>query len=127
MKTGSLRARVIFTTLALLAIVLAGVVTAVTLAYRAKLDGDLHNRLAKAGAAVDRAGSAGKAKRLLPGLALEGIAIRIKPPAGGEGSANGPGKAISRCRKVRSTMEASLPAKLPASRTCFWGSAYARH
>jgi two-component system, OmpR family, sensor kinase len=95
MKTGSLRARVIFTTLALLAIVLAGVVTAVTLAYRAKLDGDLHNRLAKAGAAVDRAGSAGQAKRLLPGLALEGIAIRIKPPAGGEGSASGPGKAAS--------------------------------
>ena len=60
MKTGSLRARVILTTLALLAIVLAGVVTAVTLAYRAKLDGDLHSRLAKAGAAVERAGSAGR-------------------------------------------------------------------
>ena len=82
MKTGSLRARVIITTLALLAIVLAGVVTAVTLAYRAKLDGDLHSRLTTAGAAVERAGSAGQAKRLLPGLALEGIAIRIKPPAG---------------------------------------------
>ena len=81
MKTGSLRARVILTTLALLTIVLASVVTAVTLAYRAKLDGDLHSRLAKAGAAVERAGSAGAAKRLLPGLALEGIAIRIKPPA----------------------------------------------
>ena len=84
MKTGSLRARVIITTLALLAIVLAGVVTAVTLAYRAKLDGDTHSRLAKAGAAVERAGSAGQAKRLLPGLALEGIAIRITPPALGE-------------------------------------------
>ena len=57
MKTGSLRARVIITTLALLAIVLAGVVTAVTLAYRAKLDGDLHSRLTTAGAAVERAGS----------------------------------------------------------------------
>jgi signal transduction histidine kinase len=84
MKTGSLRARVILTTLALLAIVLASVVTAVTLAYRAKLDGDLHSRLAKAGAAVERAGSAGAAKRLLPGLALEGIAIRIRPPAATE-------------------------------------------
>ena len=84
MKTGSLRARVILTTLALLTIVLASVVTAVTLAYRAKLDGDLHSRLAKAGAAVERAGSAGQAKRLLPGLALEGIAIRITPPALGE-------------------------------------------
>jgi two-component system OmpR family sensor kinase len=95
MKTGSLRARVALTTLAVLAIVLAGVVTAVTLAYRAKLDGDLHHRLAKAGAAVQRAGSAGKAKRLLPGLALEGIAIRIKPPARGEAPASGPGKTAS--------------------------------
>ena len=95
MKTGSLRARVIVTTVVLLAIVLAGVVTAVTLAYRAKLDGDLHSRLAKAGAAVERAGSAGQAKRLLPGLALEGIAIRIKPPAGGEAPATGPAKTTS--------------------------------
>jgi len=87
MKTGSLRARVIITTLALLAIVLSGVVTAVTLAYRAKLDGDLHSRLTTAGAAVERAGSAGQAKRLLPGLALEGIAIRIKPPAGAQAPA----------------------------------------
>ena len=80
MKTGSLRARVILSTLAVLAIVLAGVVTAVTFAYRAKLDGDLHTRLAEAGASVLHAGSAGQAKRLLPGLALEGIAIRITPP-----------------------------------------------
>lgn len=80
MKTGSLRARVILTTLAVLTIVLAGVVTAVTLAYRAKLAGDLHTRLAEAGASVLHAGSAGQAKRLLPGLALEGIAIRITPP-----------------------------------------------
>jgi two-component system, OmpR family, sensor kinase len=77
MKTGSLRARVILTTLALLAIVLAAVVTAVTLAYRAKLDGDLHSRLTNAGAAVERAGSPSEAKRLLPGLALEGIATRF--------------------------------------------------
>ncbi|HEY2740701.1 MAG TPA: HAMP domain-containing sensor histidine kinase [Gaiellaceae bacterium] len=80
MKTGSLRARVILSTLAVLAIVLAGVVTAVTFAYRAKLDGDLHTRLAEAGASVVHAGSAGQAKRLLPGLALEGIAVRITPP-----------------------------------------------
>jgi signal transduction histidine kinase len=95
MKTGSLRTRVILTTLTLLAIVLAGVVTAVTLAYRAKLDGDVHNRLAKAGAAVERVGAAGQAKRLLPGLALEGIAIRIKPPAGGDAPATGQGKTAS--------------------------------
>jgi signal transduction histidine kinase len=89
MKTGSLRTRVILTTLAVLAIVLAGVVTAVTLAYRAKLQGDLHDRLANAGVAVERTGSAGQAKRLLPGLALEGIAIRIQPPATGEAPATG--------------------------------------
>ncbi|MGH2998962.1 MAG: histidine kinase dimerization/phospho-acceptor domain-containing protein, partial [Gaiellaceae bacterium] len=74
MKTGSLRARVIVTTLALLAVVLAAVVTAVTLAYRAKLDGDLRSRLSAAGTVVQRAGSGGAAKELLPGLALEGIA-----------------------------------------------------
>jgi signal transduction histidine kinase len=95
MKTGSLRNRVILTTLILLTIVLAGVVTAVTLAYRAKLDGDLHSRLTKAGASVERAGSAGQAKRLLPGLALEGIAIRIKPPAPSEASATGQAKTAS--------------------------------
>jgi two-component system OmpR family sensor kinase len=87
MKTGSLRARVIVTTLSLLAVVLAAVVTAVTLAYRSRLDGDLRSRLTAAGDVVQRAGSAGTAKRLLPGLALEGIATSFSgsrttvPPA----------------------------------------------
>jgi signal transduction histidine kinase len=90
MKTGSLRARVIVTTLTLLAIVLAAVVTAVTLAYRARLDGDLRNRLKDAGAAVEHAGSPGDAKPLVAGLALEGIATRIKPPAGRKTSDNRP-------------------------------------
>jgi two-component system, OmpR family, sensor kinase len=98
MKTGSLRARVILTTLALFAIVLAGVVTAVTLAYRAKLDGDLHSRLAKAGASVEHAHSAGQAKRLLPGLALEGIAIRITPPVRSEAPTNAPANSTSTIR-----------------------------
>jgi two-component system, OmpR family, sensor kinase len=98
MKTGSLRARVILSTLALLAIVLAAVVTAVTLAYRAKLDGDLRSELTDAGAAVERAGSAGQAKRLLPGLALEGIAIRIKPPAGTGAPATAPAETGSTIR-----------------------------
>jgi two-component system, OmpR family, sensor kinase len=82
MKTGSLRVRVTLTTLALLAIVLAAVVAAVTLAYRSRLDGDLRSRLSAAGAVVERAGSAGQAKQLLPGLALEGIATRFSgsPP-----------------------------------------------
>ena len=81
MKTGSLRARVILTTLALLAIVLAAVVTAVTLAYRTRLDGDLRNRLTKASAVVRRAGVSADAKPLIAGLSLEGIATSIKPPA----------------------------------------------
>jgi two-component system, OmpR family, sensor kinase len=86
MKTGSLRARVILSTLAVLAIVLAAVVTAVTLAYRSKLDGDLRKRLTAAGVLVDRAGSSGQVKPLVAGLALEGIATRFSgaraaPPA----------------------------------------------
>ena len=75
MKTGSLRTRVIVTTLTLLTIVLAAVLTAVTLAYRAKLDGDLRDRLTAAASVVERTGSAGTAKPLVPGLALEGIAV----------------------------------------------------
>lgn len=75
MKTGSLRARVALTTLALLAAVLAAVVAAVTLAYRARLDSDLRSRLAKAGTAVEHAGAGRRLKLLVPGLALEGIAI----------------------------------------------------
>ena len=140
MKTGSLRARVILTTLALLAIVLAGVVTAVTLAYRAKLDGDLHSRLAKAGAAVERAGSAGQAKRLLPGLALEGIAIRIKPPAGGEAPATGPAKTSSTIQARGSLLFSTRPSPTerrspspPAAQTsttqsptCFSSSSWSR-
>jgi two-component system, OmpR family, sensor kinase len=98
MTTGSLRARVILTTLALLAIVLVAVVTAVTLAYRAKLDGDLRSRLTNAGVAVERAGTAGDAKRLLPGLALEGIAIRFGSapaplPAGAKAPTTAPANA----------------------------------
>jgi two-component system, OmpR family, sensor kinase len=82
MKTGSLRARVTVTTLAVLAIVLAVVVTTVTLAYRAKLDGDLRNRVTRAGAAVERVGSAAAVKPLIPGLALEGIATRFTAAPG---------------------------------------------
>jgi two-component system, OmpR family, sensor kinase len=82
MKTGSLRTRVALTTLVLLAIVLAAVVTAVTLAYRAKLDGDLRHRLTTAAYTVQRAGSSADAKRLIPGLALEGIAVRFTLPPG---------------------------------------------
>jgi two-component system, OmpR family, sensor kinase len=90
MKTGSLRARVALTTLALLAIVLAAVVAANTLAYRAKLNGDLRRRLTAAGGAVEHAGSAPAVKPLIPGLALEGIATRFAAAPG-----NGPSKTSS--------------------------------
>ncbi|HEU5216100.1 MAG TPA: HAMP domain-containing sensor histidine kinase [Gaiellaceae bacterium] len=84
MRTGSLRARVIVTTLAVLAIVLTAVVTATTLAYRAKLNGDLRKRLTNAGAAVQRV-HASEIKPLVAGLALEGIATHINlPPGEGE-------------------------------------------
>ena len=79
MKTGSLRARVILTTLALFAIVLTVVVTAVTLAYRAELDGQLRSRLADAGAAVERSDPR-DLKPLIPVLALEGFATRLSGP-----------------------------------------------
>ena len=82
MKTGSLRARVTVTTLVLLGIVLAVVVTTVTLAYRARLDNDLRGRVTRAGAAVERAGSAAAVKPLIPGLALEGIATRFNAAPG---------------------------------------------
>jgi two-component system, OmpR family, sensor kinase len=90
MKTGSLRRRVTLTTLALLAIVLAAVVTAVTIAYRAKLDGDLRTRLAKAGAAVERAGHGPALKLLIPGLALEGIAVSGEAPRSTARAKSGP-------------------------------------
>lgn len=91
MKTGSLRTRVILSTLAVLTVVLAAVVTAVTLAYRAKLDSDLRARLAAAGAVVEQAGSATQAKLLLATLAHEGIAPDFSGLSpGGRGSGKGP-------------------------------------
>jgi signal transduction histidine kinase len=77
MTTDSLRARVALVTLALLTFVLAGVVAAVTVAYRSSLQSDLRHHLTAAGGAVERAGSANAAKDLIPGLALEGIATQI--------------------------------------------------
>ena len=49
MKTGSLRRRVTFATLALLAIVLTGVIAAVTIAYRSNREQDLAEQLRAAG------------------------------------------------------------------------------
>jgi signal transduction histidine kinase len=77
MNTGSLRFRVSLVTLGLLALVLAVVIAAVTLAYRSSLQRDLRHHLTAAGKAVERAGSGTAAKDLVPGLALEGIATTI--------------------------------------------------
>lgn len=90
MKTGSLRTRVILSTLAVLTVVLAAVVTAVTLAYRAKLDSDLRARLATAGALVEQAGSGPQAKLLMATLAHEGIAVDSGLSPGGRGAGKGP-------------------------------------
>jgi len=82
MRTSSLRARLTLVTLSLLVVMLAVVVTAITLAYRSSLEGDLRQHLLAAGNTVKRAGSADAAKALVRGLALEGIATNIEtvPP-----------------------------------------------
>jgi hypothetical protein len=105
----------------LLAIVLATVVTATTLAYRAKLDGDLHNRLTNAGAVAERAGSAVATKRLAPGLALEGIATRFA-----SAPTNLPTKTSSTIQTHGSSTCPSRGYKLPLSRD-FLGSTATRH
>ena len=76
MRTGSLRTRVILTTLSLLAVVLVAVIAAVTLIYRATLRHDLSHRLTTAAAAAQQQWPNG-GKQLLTGLALEGIATDI--------------------------------------------------
>jgi signal transduction histidine kinase len=86
------------TTLALLTIVLAAVLTAVTLAYRAKLDNDLHNRLTDASASVEDARSLAAIKVFAQGLTLEGIVTRFGSvaaprPAGSGGHATASAKA----------------------------------
>src|ERR1700686_3755831 len=91
MNTGSLRKRVVLTTLPLLAVVLVAVVTAVTLLYRASLDRDLRHRLAAAATAMRATWPSGQGKQLAFSLALEGIAtdIRTGPLDPRQPSANG--------------------------------------
>jgi two-component system OmpR family sensor kinase len=91
MNTGSLRKRVVLTTLPLLAVVLVAVVTAVTLLYRASLDRDLRHRLAAAATAMRATWPSGQGKQLAFSLALEGIAtdIRTGPLNAGQAAASG--------------------------------------
>ena len=79
MKTGSLRTRVTVTTLALLVVVLAGVITAVTIAYRSGRQGDLTGQL-HAAADQFRDTPPGAATKILIGnLARQGIAVDVRP------------------------------------------------
>jgi two-component system, OmpR family, sensor kinase len=83
-KTGSLRTRVTVATLALLVVVLAGVITAVTIAYRSDRQGDLTGQL-RAAADQFRDTPPGAATKILIGnLARQGIAVELRPssPAG---------------------------------------------
>jgi signal transduction histidine kinase len=129
MKTGSLRTRVSLITLTLLTVVLSVVVAAVTLAYRSKLDGDLHRRLAAAGTAVEHAGSGAAAKPLVQGLALEGIATSIESavrplPAGKRGLVSPPLKTGSFIRTRGSLLVLSemLPDKTEVTFSASRGS-----
>jgi signal transduction histidine kinase len=80
-KTGSLRTRVTVTTLALLVVVLAGVITAVTIAYRSGRQGDLTGQL-QAAADQFRDTPPGAATKILIGnLARQGIAVDVRPGA----------------------------------------------
>jgi signal transduction histidine kinase len=79
MNTGSLRRRVVLTTLPVLAVVLAAVTTGVTLLYRASLERELTSRLTAAAGAMRVAWPAGQGKQLALTLALQGIATDIGP------------------------------------------------
>jgi two-component system, OmpR family, sensor kinase len=79
MRTGSLRARVTLTMLALLALVLSVVVTAVTISYRSSLDRDLRHQLRSAAEAFIHAPAGATTKVLIGNLALQGIAVEFQP------------------------------------------------
>jgi two-component system OmpR family sensor kinase len=81
-NAGSLRTRVTIAVLLLLALVLAGVVAAVTLAYRSSLDGDLRNRLRSAAAEFGHAPTDESTKVLIGNLARQGIAVDFRSGAG---------------------------------------------
>lgn len=107
MNTGSLRKRIILTTLPVLAVVLAAVVTAVTLLYRASLDGDLERRLTAAAGAMRDAWPAGQGKQLAFTLALEGIATDIGAGPSGAADASA-GAAASTRPSVSAARRGSL-------------------
>jgi signal transduction histidine kinase len=80
-KTGSLRRRVVVATLALLAVVLTGFATAVTLRYRSSSQDALDQRLVAGARALGAADPQG-AKQLIASLGLEGIVVHIEKAPG---------------------------------------------
>jgi two-component system, OmpR family, sensor kinase len=89
-NTGSLRTRVTLTTLVLLVFVLAGVIAAVTIAYRSNRQSDLVNQL-QAAADQFRDTQPGPATKILIGnLARQGIAVDFRSDSSA-GPANTPG------------------------------------
>src|SRR5262249_16555677 len=82
MKTASLKARVTVAILALLVLVLAGVVAAVTIAYRSSLDRDLRRQLRAAAAEFWHAPANESTKVLISNLARQGIAVEFEPGSG---------------------------------------------
>ena len=85
MKTGSLRTRVTLTSLALLLVVLAGVIAAVTIAYRSGRQGDLTGQLRAAADQFLDTPPGAATKILIGNLARQGIAVDFRP-----GSPDGP-------------------------------------
>jgi two-component system OmpR family sensor kinase len=77
-KTGSLSTRVTITTLALLAIVLTGVIAAVTIAYRANREQDLAIQLRAAAEDFLRSPPGEVTKFLAADLARQGIAVNFE-------------------------------------------------
>jgi two-component system, OmpR family, sensor kinase len=79
-KTGSLRTRVTFATLALLAIVLTGVIAAVTIAYRSNREQDLADQLRSAGYEFEDTLPGDVTKFFVADLARHGIAVEFEAP-----------------------------------------------
>jgi len=82
MKTASLKTRVTAAILALLVVVLAGVVAAVTIAYRSSLDRDLRHQLRVAATEFRYAPANETTKVLVSNLSRQGIAVEFEPGSG---------------------------------------------
>ncbi|HEY2056022.1 MAG TPA: HAMP domain-containing sensor histidine kinase [Solirubrobacterales bacterium] len=82
MSSGSVRARVTYAGLAVLALALVAVVVGTALAYRARLNDDLQGKVADAASGFERAWPGPAARQLIGTLALEGIATQVDSATG---------------------------------------------